>query len=78
MLATYYAKTLYELGGKSEHLGPLRVVLARRGHMRLLPGILAEYQKLELGAKRLAAHKAQTKERVRTRTLLELYRRLTR
>lgn len=77
MIAQDYAKALYELGGKPEHLAPLRSVLERRGHLRLMPGILAEYQKLALRDERLAGHKRETPERKRTRELLELYRTLT-
>jgi hypothetical protein len=77
MLAKNYAKALYELGGKAEHLAPLKKVLEHRGHARLMPGIAAEYQKLVLGAERLAKHKEDTPERRRTRNLLELYRKLT-
>lgn len=77
MIATDYAKALYELGGKKEHLAPLVSVLKRRGHERLMPNILAEYQKLALKDERLAKHKEESPERRRTRELLELYRKLT-
>jgi hypothetical protein len=77
MIATDYAKALYELGGKKEHLAPLKKMLERRGHTRLMPSILAEYQKLALHDERLARHKEETPERRRTRELLELYRKLT-
>jgi hypothetical protein len=76
MLARDYATALHELGGKKEHLAPLKSILERRGHQKLLPRILAEYEKLELGAARLGVHKEETPERRRTRTLLELYRTL--
>ena len=77
MIAADYAKALYELGSKKEHLAPLKKILERRGHLSLLPGILAEYQKLALYHNRLKAHKEETPERRRTRTLLELYRTLS-
>jgi hypothetical protein len=77
MLATDYAKALYVLGGKKEHLAPLKAILARRGHTRLMPGILAEYQKLILRDERLAKHKAESPKQAQTRHLLELYRKLT-
>jgi hypothetical protein len=77
MLATDYAKALYDLGSKKEHLSALKQVLARRGHAKLLPSILAEYQKLALYQERLAAHKTETPKQAQTRTLLELYRTLT-
>jgi hypothetical protein len=77
MIATDYAKALYELGGKEEHLAPLKSMLERRGHQKLLPNILAEYEKLSLTKERLALHRHETPERRRTRELLELYRKLT-
>ncbi len=77
MIAHDYAKALYELGGKPEYLVPLKSVLERRGHMRLMPSILAQFQKLALHDERLAKHKEETPERRRTRELLELYRKLT-
>ena len=77
MIATDYAKALYELGGKKEHLAPLAAILNRRGHTRLMPNILAEYEKLVLHDERIARHKEETPERRRTRELLELYRTLT-
>jgi hypothetical protein len=52
-------------------------MLERRGHHKLAPSIIAEYQKLVLAKERLAKHKEETPERARTRTLLELYRALT-
>ncbi len=77
MIATDYAKALYQLGGDAKHLTGLREVLKRRGHETLLPQIYAEYKKLVLGAERLAEHKKITPERERTRMLLELYNTLT-
>ncbi len=77
MLAKDYAQGLYELGGKAEHIKPLKIVLERRGHLKLLPQILAEYQKLEEHDVRIANHKKETPEQAQTRTLLELYRKLT-
>ncbi len=77
MLARDYAQGLYELGGKVEHLAPLRQVLERRGHLKLLPQILAEYQKMEEYDARLTKHKEETPEQAETRILLELYRTLT-
>ncbi|MBP7770311.1 MAG: hypothetical protein KA066_00120 [Candidatus Pacebacteria bacterium] len=77
MLSRDYAQGLYELGGKPEHLKPLKSVLERRGHLKLLPQILAEYQKLEEHDARIAKHKEETPEQAQTRQLLELYRTLT-
>ena len=76
MKASDYAHALYELGGKKEHLSGLKKVLARRGHTKLLPSIFSEYKKIVLYKERLEAHKADTPQRRRTRTLLELYRAL--
>lgn len=77
MLARDYAQGVYELGGKPEHLAGLKKVLERRGHLKLLPQILAEYQKLLEHDARIARHKEETPEQAQTRILLELYRTLT-
>jgi hypothetical protein len=77
MLAKDYAQGLYDLGGKAEHMPKLKKVLERRGHTRLLPQIFAEYQKLAEHDKRMAKHKEESPEQRQTRTLLELYRTLT-
>lgn len=77
MIATDYAKALYELGGNAKHLRALREVLKSRGHEKLLPQIFAEYKKLELGSLRLAKHKEVTPKKEEMRVLLELYRKLT-
>lgn len=77
MLARDYAQGLYELGGKPEHLAPLHKVLERRGHLKLLPQILAEFEKLKEHDARIAKHKDETPEQKQTRILLELYRTLT-
>jgi len=78
MLAKDYAKALYLAGGNAKHLKALRMALKKRGHESLLPRIFTEYQKLDLGEKRLAEHKKVTPERERTRVLLELYAHLIR
>lgn len=77
MLARDYAQGLYELGGKPEHLAPLKKVLERRGHLKLLPQILAEFQKLKEHDARLAQYKKESPEQAQTRILLQLYRTLT-
>jgi hypothetical protein len=77
MLSRDYAQGLYELGGKEEHLAPLKEVLTRRGHLKLLPQILAEYKKLGEHDARMARHKEESPEQAQTRILLELYRTLT-
>lgn len=76
MIATDYAKALYELQADASHLSKLKALLKRRGHEKLLPRIFSEYQKLVLQQKRLEAHKKITPEKERTRVLLELYRTL--
>lgn len=77
MLAKDYAQGLYELGGKKEHLAPLAKILERRGHAKLMPQILAEYEKLVEHDARLKKHKEETPQQAQTRILLELYRKLT-
>jgi hypothetical protein len=77
MLAKDYAQGLYELGGKPEHLSPIIKILERRGHTKLLPQILSQYQKLNEHDTRIAKHKDETPEQAQTRILLELYRKLT-
>ena len=76
MIATDYAKALYSLGSKA-NMAHVREVLKRRGHEKLLPRIYAEYQKLELQAKRRVEAAAVTPEKERTRVLLQLYKKLT-
>lgn len=77
MLARDYAQGLYEIGGKKEHLEPLRKILERRGHTKLLPQIFEEYKKLVEHDERLQKHKTETPEQAQIRILLELYRKLT-
>lgn len=77
MLSRDYAQGLYELGGKPEHLAPLREVLKRRGHLKLLPQILVEFEKIREHDARIAKHKEESPEQAQTRILLELYRTLT-
>ncbi len=76
MIAHDYAKALFALEPTKATLANLRATLARRGHTKLLPQILREYQKLVLRAERLALHKKVTPEREQTRVLLELYKKL--
>lgn len=80
LLAAQYAKALKSLTGEHSRsaekiLGGLREALKRRGHLSLLPRIFAEYEKLELREARVPK---DSPERTRTRTLLQLYRHLTR
>lgn len=75
MIAADYAKALYQLGERAD-MQKLRALLERRGHIKLLPQIFAEYTKLSLAHARMTAHKRITPERERTRVLLELYQKL--
>jgi hypothetical protein len=76
MQARDYAKALREMGSKPEHLRGLTDALKRRGHQKLLPRILSEYEKLQLHDQRLSKQKLVTPTAERTRVLLELYRKL--
>lgn len=75
MIATDYAKALYQLGEEAD-IKTLRDILKRRGHEKLLPQIYAEYEKLVTAQKRLDMHKAVTPEKERTRVLVDLYKKL--
>lgn len=74
MIAQDYAKALFELEKPS--LPRLREALMRRGHLKLMPRIFAEYQKLLLQKERHKVHAKITPERERTRMLLELYKKM--
>ncbi len=79
--ATQYAKALHTVVtdakfSRSDLLSKFRVLLERRGHLRLMPRIYAEYKKLELAERRAHMHALVTPEQERTRVLLELYRKL--
>lgn len=58
-----------------EYLANLRRALERRGHEKLLPRVLASYEKLQLREERAEAQEPSG-ETLRTRALLSLYRRL--
>ena len=80
-LSSDYARALFEVAAKepaksAEHLKNLRAALARRGHEKLLPRILSDYQMLEVKETRAHAHRTINPEQERTRVLLELYRKL--
>lgn len=74
MIAQDYAKALFELEKPSTK--NLRAVLERRGHMKLLPKIFAEYQKLILQKERTEQYKKVTPQSERTRVLVQLYKKL--
>jgi F0F1-type ATP synthase delta subunit len=80
--ATDYARALYAAAEEhpqkgTELLKNLRALLGRRGHGKLLPRILTEYEKLFLREARGKRYASVTSEQKRTRVLLELYRKLT-
>ncbi|HEV8666876.1 MAG TPA: hypothetical protein VN665_03465 [Candidatus Paceibacterota bacterium] len=77
--AAAYAKAIYDLDKakfSKEYFANLKNALESRGHRKLLPAILSEYEKLELAAERSKTRSAITPESERNRQLLELYRRL--
>lgn len=81
MIATDYARALYAAAQDNSEKGTqliknLRALLARRGHSRLLPHILTEYEKLSLRDRRRERYARVTPEAERTRVLLDLYRTL--
>lgn len=76
-----YARALQELVEKTptrskEFLKNLHTSLERRGHSKLLPQIVSEYQKLELQKKRSAENAKITPQMEQTRILLQLYQKL--
>jgi len=80
-IAASYARALYELVAQdprkgSVYLKNLRASLTRRGHLKLLPNIVSEYQKLHIAKERAARNSAVTPEKERTRILLGLYKKL--
>ena len=80
IIAAIYAKALREVskenGNAKAIMANLENALKRRGHLKLLPAIVNEYQKLELAEQRSKARSTATPESERNRTLLELCRRL--
>ncbi len=78
-LAHMYAQALFKLQGQKptkELAKNLQTALRRRGHEKLLPRIMAEYEKLQEGGERSAEYRTTTPEREQTRILLELYQKL--
>ena len=76
-IATQYAAALYKSRlSDDQRLKNLRTALKRRGHLKLLPRIAAEYEKLLEGVVRSKEYKKTTKESEQTRVLLELYQKL--
>lgn len=78
-LARMYAEALSKAEqGKTmkETVQHLLIALKRRGHLKLLPRIVAEYEKLQERSARSKAYTKVTKEGEQTRMLLELYNKL--
>ena len=76
--AQQYAQALFSVEGTQARAAAARAreLLASRGHLKLLPRVVAEYEKLALMAKRRELRKAPSPETERTRILLQLYRKL--
>ncbi len=75
MKAAEYAQAIYDAGEKVS-VKHVREALTRRGHIKLMPQIYREYEKLLLRRDRLEKHKKITPTQERTRILLELYKKL--
>lgn len=80
-IAASYARALHQLvsqspGKSSTYIANLRASLAKRGHLKLLPKIVSEYQKLDVADVRAARNSAVTPLKERTRILLGLYKKL--
>jgi hypothetical protein len=80
-IAEQYARGLHTLIEKNPkeaegYLKNLKQALERRGHRKLLPQVFAAYRMLELAEKRSQAHRRITPGQDRTRTLLQLYKKL--
>lgn len=79
--AAAYARALESLVEKTparskEFLKNLHTSLQRRGHSKLLPQIVNEYEKLQLQKKRSTEMSKVTPQMEQTRILLQLYRKL--
>ena len=80
-IATSYARALHSLVSEDSSKGPeylqqLRSSLTKRGHIKLLPKIFSEYQKLTIQQERSAQHNNVSPEKERVRVLLGLYKKL--
>ena len=80
-LARQYAEVLSTLStdakGQESISRNFFAALKHNGHEKLLPAIVRECERLDLGRKRLAEQKKITPEQEQTRILTELYRKLT-
>ncbi len=80
-LATQYARALHQLVSEQPRSGSVYIkglseALAKRGHQKLLPQIMREYEKLAVMGERVERSRSVTPERERTRVLFELYKKL--
>jgi hypothetical protein len=80
--AEQYARALFSLVAENPRTGGeffegLKQALKKRGHDKLLPRILHEYERLAVAQERSAQAREETPERERTRILFELYKKLT-
>lgn len=81
-ISSDYARALFEAADAhpqkgTELLKNLKLLLARRGHSKLLPRVLSDYEKLFMREERAKRYARVTPDQERTRILLELYRKLT-
>ena len=78
-IARMYAEALYRAHKDkplSKLLPNLLLSLKRRGHTKLLPRVMAEYEKLLEREERTKEYSKVTPESEQTRVLLELYQKL--
>ena len=76
-LATQYAMAAYQSDmSEAKKAEGLRETLKQRGHEKLLPRILMEYEKLIEREQRSKKYRTTTPEKEQTRILLELYQKL--
>ncbi len=80
-VASSYARALFEVVSADPtkaavYIQNIKASLQSRGHLKLMPAIASEYQKLEIAAERRATHSRVTPEKERLRVLLGLYKKL--
>jgi F0F1-type ATP synthase delta subunit len=80
-LQAQYAQALHQLVAEhpekgKEYIEHLKKVLTRKGHQKLMPRILAEYEAIVSRQERSKTYATTTPDSERTRVLLELYRTL--
>ena len=80
-IASEYAQALFEAAkdGRTDArtlAKNLKASLERRGHLKLLPRIASEWQKLYLRDERRILYSKVTPDMERTRILLQLYKKL--